>query len=61
MQAGREKVAVNLNDNAHRLIAIGVLHLLERGEKVHDIADLTQAIVKQVRYGYRAEQMEVGK
>ncbi|MDH4619819.1 hypothetical protein [Brevibacillus sp. AY1] len=58
MQAGREKVAVNLDDSVHRWIALGVLNLLERGEKVHDVAALTQEIVKQVWYGYQDERME---
>ncbi|MED0758649.1 hypothetical protein P4S93_09635 [Aneurinibacillus thermoaerophilus] len=43
-------------DLQQQMIAVAVLEMLERGEKVHDIAEVTQEIVKQVWYGYRAEQ-----
>lgn len=59
MQAGREKITVNLDDEAQRFIAVGVLQLLERGKKAHEAAAMTQEIVKQVWYGYQDEQRGV--
>lgn len=53
-----KKIALSLEDDAQKLIAIGILTLLERGARVHDVAGLTQEIVKQVWYGYQAEQTE---
>lgn len=43
-------------DLQQQMIAIAVLDMLERGEKVHDIADITQKIVGEVWYGYIAQQ-----
>lgn len=56
---GTKKIALSLEDDAQKLIAIGILTLLERGARVHDVAGLTQEIVKQVWYGYQAEQRGV--
>ncbi len=46
------------DDPQQQMIAIAVLDMLERGEKVHDIADVTQKIVGEVWYGYIAQQSE---
>jgi hypothetical protein len=43
-------------DLQQQMIAVAVLDMLERGEKVADIAEITQEIVKQVWYGYTSEQ-----
>ncbi|MFT9848500.1 hypothetical protein [Aneurinibacillus sp. REN35] len=45
-------------DLQQQMIAVAVLQMLERGEKVHDVAAVTKKIVEEVWFGYIAEQRE---
>lgn len=53
---------LDLSDEPQKLIAVGVLDLLERGIPPHDVQKLVNHIVQQVWYGWMDhEQRKAGK
>lgn len=52
---------LDLSDEPQKLIAVGVLDLLERGIPPHEVSSLVNHIIGQVWYGYMDEQRKAGK